>query len=97
MKSFLLTQIKKAYELKPGEIEQILTEALSQNKELWEQIVTGAYLDGEISLSKAAELFGLHPVELRREFLKAGIPVKLGPQSLDEAYAEWKALEALSE
>lgn len=95
MKSFLLRQLEKAYQLKPEEVEKALIERLSQDKRLWRELVVGAYLDGEISLAKAAELLGRHPVELRQEFLQAGIPVRIGSQSLEEAQAELAAFEAL--
>jgi len=93
-KSFLLSQLEKVYQLKPEEVERSLIERLSQDEELWREIVTGAYLDGEISLAKAAELLGLHPLELRGEFLKAGIPIRLGAQTIEEAQAELKAFES---
>jgi len=93
--SFLLRQLEKVYQLKPEELEEALIERLSQDKRLWREIVIGAYLDGEISLAKAAELLGRHPIELRQELLQAGIPVRLGSRSLEEAQAELAAFEAL--
>ncbi len=47
-----------------------------------------AYLAAEISLGKAAELLGLHRLELQARLHRLGIPLHLGPASLDEARAE---------
>ena len=37
-------------------------------------MVVGAYLEGHINLGKAAELLGMHRLQLQREFLEKGIP-----------------------
>jgi predicted HTH domain antitoxin len=76
-------------------VEACLAKVLSQDKELWREIVIGAYLDGKISLAKSAELLDRQPVELRQEFIKLGIPVRLGAQSAEEAYAELRTFEAM--
>jgi predicted HTH domain antitoxin len=47
-----------------------------------------AYLAAEISLGKAAELLGLHRLELQARLHRLGIPLHLGPASLEEARAE---------
>ena len=47
-----------------------------------------AYLSDEISLGKAAELLGLSRFELQARFHSLGIPLRLGPASLEEARAE---------
>lgn len=94
-RSFLLKQLEKVYQLKPEEVERSLIERLSQDKQLWREIVVGAYLDGEISLAKAAELLGRHPAELQQELLQAGVPIRLGARSLEEARAELSAFESL--
>jgi predicted HTH domain antitoxin len=48
----------------------------------------GAYLVDEISLGKTAELLNLSWFELRDSFFKLGIPLRLGPATLEEARAE---------
>jgi uncharacterized protein YuzE len=58
---------------------------------LW-KIVIGVYLNDDINLSKAAELLGKHPVELRNDFIKQGIQIKIGAQSLEEVKAKANAL-----
>jgi len=47
-----------------------------------------AYLSDEISLGKAAELLSLSRFELQARFLRIGVPLRLGPASLEEARTE---------
>ena len=47
-----------------------------------------AYLADEISLGKAADLLGLSRFELQERFLRLGVPLRLGPATLEEARAE---------
>ena len=47
-----------------------------------------AYLAAEISLGKAAELLNLHRLELQARLHGLGVPLHLGPASLEEARAE---------
>jgi len=50
-----------------------------------------AYLADDISLGKAAELLGLSRFELQDRFVRLGVPLRLGPATLEEARAEVKA------
>jgi predicted HTH domain antitoxin len=47
-----------------------------------------AYLAAEITLGKAAELLGLHRLELQARLRRLGVPLYLGPASLEEARSE---------
>lgn len=47
-----------------------------------------AYLSEKISLGKAAELLGLSRFELQARFHRLGVPLRLGPATLEEALAE---------
>jgi len=47
-----------------------------------------AYLADEISLGKTSDLLGLSRFELQESFLRLGVPLRLGPASLEEARAE---------
>ena len=47
-----------------------------------------AYLAAEITLGKTAELLGLHRLELQERLHRLGVPLHLGPSSLEEARAE---------
>jgi len=51
-------------------------------------LVLDAYLGRQINLGKAAELLGLHELELRERFLELSIPLRLGPADLAEARSE---------
>lgn len=54
-----------------------------------------AYLADEISLSKAAELLNLSRFELQDRFLRLGVPLRIGPGTMEEAWAEIKAARSL--
>ena len=47
-----------------------------------------AYLADEISLGKTADLLGLSRFELQDRFFRLGVPLHLGPATLEEARAE---------
>ena len=48
------------------------------------------YFDGEISLSKAAELLGMARIELQRKLKEQGIHIR--SLSIDDVFAEVEAL-----
>ncbi len=54
-----------------------------------------AYLAGEISLGKAAELLGLSWFSLQASFLRLGVPLRLGPATLEDAWEEIRAARSL--
>jgi predicted HTH domain antitoxin len=54
-----------------------------------------SFLAEEISLGKTAELLGLSRFELQESFLRLGVPLHLGPATLDEAWAEIRAARSL--
>ena len=56
--------------------------------------IVSAYLDEEINLGKAAEMLGLHELELRERFETLGIPLRVGPENKAEARAEVNALNS---
>ena len=47
-----------------------------------------AYLGEEISLGKTADLLGLSRFELQDRFFRLGVPLRLGPATLEEARTE---------
>ena len=51
-----------------------------------------AYLADEISLGKTADLLGLSRFELQDRFFRLGVPLRLGPATIEEARAEVAAL-----
>lgn len=50
-----------------------------------------AYLNEDISLAKAAELLGVSRYELLERFERMGLPLRQGPQAMDEALDEVNA------
>lgn len=46
------------------------------------------YLDEQISLAKASEMLGLSRYELMDHFERLGIPLRLGPDTLEDAQEE---------
>lgn len=46
------------------------------------------YLDEQISLEKVSEMLGVSRYELMEHFERLGIPLRLGPESIEEAQEE---------
>jgi predicted HTH domain antitoxin len=55
-----------------------------------------AYLADDINLGKAAELMNLSRFELQERFLRLGVPLRIGPSTLEEALAEIQAARSLA-
>lgn len=58
---------------------------------VWEQVIT-AYLDGHISLGRAATLLKQSRFELQARFNRLGLPLHLGPTNIAEGQAEYDTL-----
>lgn len=86
-----LEQLSKLHDTDPGSVELAIDELFDEKPDLREKAVIGAYLDDQINLGKAAELLGLHPLELREQLLDRGVPVKIGIESSDRGRAEARA------
>ena len=91
----LIKQLEKISQVEPESLEELFAIFPEQLPDLWKSIVIGAYLNDDINLSKASELLGKHPIELRREFVKQGIPIKIGSESLEDAKAEINVMGSL--
>lgn len=89
-----LDQLLKLRHYQPEMVDQALEAILAQRADLRWAIVVGTYLDQEINLGKAAELLGIHRLELQERFIAQGIPLRLGPETIAEAKAELAAIEA---
>ncbi len=89
-----LEQLWKLSEAQPDVDEEALQTLWQQRPELLRRVVIGAYLDQQLSLSKAAELLGLTRGELQRQLVQEGIPVRT--LSEDEVTAEVEALRQRS-
>jgi len=83
-----LEQLNKLTRQQPNLLNRAVQRMLDEDQDLRWAMVVSAYLDAEISLAKAAELLGVHALELRNRFTRLGIPLRLGPVNIDEAKAE---------
>ena len=86
------SQLAKIRQYRPELVDEMVAEALSRQAELRWLVVVGAYLDGEINLGKAAELLGMHRLDLQAQFVKQGIPLRSGTETVEEAIAEFAAI-----
>lgn len=91
MASWLHRQLERLAETRPDMVEPIILRAMQEDFEFRWAMVVGAYLDGQINLGKAAELLGMHRIQLQRIFMEKGIPLRIGALSVEEAEAEAKA------
>ena len=94
VRSWMLEQLIKVEQHHPEMVDRAVKEMLAQQSDLRWSVVVGAYLDGEINLGKAAELLGMHRLELQERFIAQSIPVRVGPDTIDEARAELAAIES---
>ncbi len=92
IQSWTYNQLQKVRQYRPDLVDHIIEELLTQQAELRWLIIVGAYLDEEINLGKAAELLGIHRLELQAQFIQQGIPLRLGVNTIEEAQAEVAAL-----
>lgn len=95
MGQWQIKQLEKLNGTDPGFIDDMLLHLQESDPERHKKLVIDAYLDRDINLGKAAELLGLHPIELRQQFLKTGIPVHIGCESIEELQAEIAAAEEM--
>ena len=88
-------QLERLGQIEPEFINKTLVSLLRQETALWEKLVIGAYLDEEINFGKVAELLELHPVELKRQFLTKGIPIRIGVESKEAILADQATAKAI--
>lgn len=88
------SQLNKLHKQQPKLVDDALQKMIESNPDLAWSLVVSAYLDEEINLGKAAEMLGLHELELRERFANLGIPLRLGPADKAEAQAEAEALNS---
>ncbi len=93
---WVLEELEKLAKVQPEMVNSALEKLLQEHPDLRWAIVVGAYLDGHINLGKAAELLGMHRLALLKEFLHKGIPIRLGPETVEEAKAEVEAWSKIS-
>ena len=73
--------------LDADELERELASAAGDVQSIWNRVVA-AYLDGDISLGRAADLLHLSRFELQERFNRLGMPLRLGPVDLADAHRE---------
>lgn len=73
------------------DVQEAVAEAGGDIQAAWNQIIA-AYLDGDISLGRAAQLLGMLRFELTQRLNRLNLPLHLGPANSDEARAELEAL-----
>jgi predicted HTH domain antitoxin len=73
---WMIQSLQRLGESKPDALEKVLSDIEHQRPEIFRSLVIIAYVDGTISLSKAAELLGRTRIELQRELQRAGIPIR---------------------
>ena len=95
MASWQLKQLEKLNEIEPVLVDNAIERLLEVDPDIREKLVIGAYLDRDINLGKAAELLGVCALELRQRFLKQGIPVRIGSESVEALQAEVAAAQEM--
>lgn len=86
--SWTIREIVDLFERRPDWVSTALNQALAEDADARWKLVIDRYLDQRINLSKAAELLGVHALELRERFLQLGIPLRVGSEDMAEAKAE---------
>ena len=80
--------------LSAEQVERTVQEAGGSQQARWNQVLV-AYLDGHVSLGRAATLLGLSRYELDERFRRLDVPRRVGPATIGEAQAEVDAARAL--
>ena len=84
----------KLGKIQPEILEVVLKELWQRKPALYKSVIINAYLDEKINLGKAAELLGVHRLELERELREKGVPIRrLSKKDVIaevEAIREWR-------
>ncbi len=87
-------ELCKLGKIQPDILEMALKELWQRKPALYKSVIINAYLDEKINLGKAAELLGVHRLELQNELREKGVPIR-GLSKGDviaevEAIREWR-------
>jgi len=74
------------------EINASLLESLVDDQARF-NLVIGHYLAVHISLGRAAELLNMSANELQMRLVRSGVPLRMGPQSVEELKDELKVIQ----
>jgi predicted HTH domain antitoxin len=72
-------------------VQQAVSAADGDAQAGWDRVIE-AYLDGDISLGRAAQLLGMSRFDLQERLNRLGAPLRVGPADLAEARREVVAL-----
>jgi len=73
--------------LDEGDVQKAIAAEGGDAQAAWNRVIM-TYLDGDISLGRAAELLGMSRFDLQERFNRLGLPLRVGPANLDEARRE---------
>ena len=88
--AWIVKGIENVVKANPKRLEDLLRN-LKKDKELFEEVVISAYVEGLISLSKASELLEITRDELINLLKKRGIPIRM--LSKEDVMAEVEAIK----
>jgi predicted HTH domain antitoxin len=91
---WLIEALPRLYRDHPDVVQAHLRNLLTEQPEVRWSLVVWLFQEGRINLGKAAELLGMHEIELRERFIKLGVPLRLGASGLAEGRAEVAAVRA---
>lgn len=91
---WVLQQLARLRLQRPELVDSAIARLIEDDQELRWSLVLSAYRDHQINLGKAAELLGMHELELRERFIELGVPLRVGPADLEQAQAEIDAIDA---
>lgn len=89
---WLLESLPDLYRDQPDRIQPLLRSFLAEHPDIRWSVIIRMYQEERINLGKAAELLGVHELELRERFIELGIPLRLGPADIADAQAEIAAI-----
>ena len=75
------------------ELDQAVRQAGGSTQARWDRVLE-AYLDGHISLARAATLLDISPLELGERFRRLEVPRRQGPETLEEARSDVETARA---
>jgi prevent-host-death family protein len=75
------------------ELDQAVRKAGGLPQARWDRVLE-AYLDGHISLARAATLLNISPLELGERFRRLEVPRRQGPETLEEARSDTETARA---
>jgi len=87
-----IEELCKLVKIQPEILEAAFKELWQRNPALYKSVIINAYLDEKINLGKAAELLGVHRLELQNELREKGVPIR--GLSKEDVIAEVEAIRA---